>query len=366
MVQHVTIYREENRFAGWPANYGIWNWEDEIVVGFTVGHIDKSGGFHARDSSKPFINQQARSINGGQVWINEYFGGNRPDNRGLSADEHMNPELKLSNLLDLNDHIRYPTQAIRFTHPNFALMCARTGLEKGATSFFYTTTARWTNWNGPYALPDFGQTGIMARTDYIVEGNYSMLLFLTANKANGHEGKVICVRTTDGGQSWSLVSEIGGEPKGEQAFNIMPASLKLDDDRILCAVRCHDGEEDTNWIDLYQSDDNAETWTHIARPVTFGGVRSHGNPPTLNQLSDGRLVMTYGNRVAPFTIEARISPDRGQTWDEPIILRSGGGNHDIGYSRTVVLPDDTLVTVYYFNEEAEAERFIEASIWKTE
>ena len=36
-MKHVTLYREEGRYAGWPANYGIWCWENEIVVGFTVG-----------------------------------------------------------------------------------------------------------------------------------------------------------------------------------------------------------------------------------------------------------------------------------------------------------------------------------------
>ena len=37
VLKNVTIYRESGRFAGWPANYGIWSWENEIVVGFTVG-----------------------------------------------------------------------------------------------------------------------------------------------------------------------------------------------------------------------------------------------------------------------------------------------------------------------------------------
>ena len=67
-MQHVTIYREAGRFAGWPANYGIWSWGDEIVLGFTLGYHRSNAGFHARDREKPFVGMQARSLDGGQPW----------------------------------------------------------------------------------------------------------------------------------------------------------------------------------------------------------------------------------------------------------------------------------------------------------
>ncbi len=47
-MQHATIYREEGRYAGWPANYGIWSWGDEIVVGFTVGYHKTVSGISGR------------------------------------------------------------------------------------------------------------------------------------------------------------------------------------------------------------------------------------------------------------------------------------------------------------------------------
>jgi hypothetical protein len=34
---NVIIYKQPERFAGWPANHGIWSWGDEIVVGFEAG-----------------------------------------------------------------------------------------------------------------------------------------------------------------------------------------------------------------------------------------------------------------------------------------------------------------------------------------
>ena len=60
-MHHVTVYRATGRYAGWPANYGIWSWGDEIVTGFTLGYHDNGGGFHARDTGRPFVAMQVRS-----------------------------------------------------------------------------------------------------------------------------------------------------------------------------------------------------------------------------------------------------------------------------------------------------------------
>ena len=30
--QNVTVFKEKNRFAGWPANNGIWFWGEEIIL----------------------------------------------------------------------------------------------------------------------------------------------------------------------------------------------------------------------------------------------------------------------------------------------------------------------------------------------
>ena len=44
----------------------------------------------------------------------------------------------------------------------------------------------------------------MARTDYLVNGPPDCLLFLTASKADGREGRPFAARTTDGGLSWRV------------------------------------------------------------------------------------------------------------------------------------------------------------------
>jgi hypothetical protein len=362
-LEHVIIYREKGRFAGWPANYGIWSWGNEIVVGFTAGYLDPQGGFHARDRNRPMTPMQARSLDGGQTWQVQPTPCRTPGNRGLSVDDQLSAGLRSSAILDGENAPVDCPGGIDFRHPDFALMCARTGLGAGTVSWFYTSADRCRSWQGPFWLPTFGQPGVEARTDYLLSGRLECLLFLTATKANGQEGRIFCAHTADGGKSFQFVAWIGDEPQG---FAIMPASARLRSGRILVAVRCRGGKdgdgEAHSWIDLYASDDEAATWTYVTRPVPDTG--KGGNPPTLTRLHDRRLCMTYGFRNPPFGMRARLSSDDGATWGEEIILRDGAGNHDIGYPRTVQRSDGTIITAYYFNDSPGGERYIAATLWK--
>ncbi len=357
-MHHVTVYRKEGRYAGWPANYGIWSWGDEIVVGFTLGYHKADGGFHARDRDRPFVTMQARSTDGGETWDVDAMPCRAPGGGGLSADEHMRSDLGVGKALSGKEGLMTLEQDLDLTHPDLALMCARSGLNAGARSWFYVSLDRCRTWLGPHRLPMFSQTGVAARTDYIISGPKECVLFLTASKPNGDEGRVFCARTSDGCRSFRFLSWVTPEPEG---FTIMPASIRLRKSRVLVAVRCRE-PTDRNWIDLYESKDDCATWRFVNRPVANTGTG--GNPPTLTMLADGRLCLTYGYRDPPFGLRARLSEDEGMTWGEEIILRDDGGNHDLGYPRTVQRADGKIVTVYYFNDHPEGERYLAATVWQ--
>ncbi len=363
-MRQVTIFREPGRFGGWPANYGIWHWGDEIVVGFTVGAHQTVERGHAIDKSQPVVNMQARSLDRGESWQLEAFNGSRPGGRGLSADEHMNAGLRLAEVMEATT-AAIPSEPLNFAQPDSALMLGRTGLRRGVFSFFYVSGDRCRSWDGPYRLPMFGTPGIAARTDYIIQGERSALLFLSANKGDGEEGKTICVRTDDGGMRFERLADVLEEPSGAGDFATMPSTIQLPGGRLVCALRRRKGARGYSWIDLYASDDSARSWRWLNRPVEFQQPGHAGNPPCLKRLSDGRLLLFYGKRDN-YTICARLSEDEGMSWSREIVLRAGGGCWDMGYVRAVVLDDDSVVAAYYFNDrpDGDGERFIEATLWQ--
>lgn len=335
-AEHHIVYKEAGRFGGWPANHGIWSWGDEIVVGFRAAYFKAERDRHAMDRERPQGDYLARSLDGGRTWRVE-----TPPQ--LTPPEYGGPASSDS------------PGGFDFTAPGFALTF-RYGA--GPEARFYVSTDRCRTWRGPYKFPLLGQPRVMARTDYQVLSKREMLVFLTVAKGAGREGRVLCARTTDGAKTWAFVSWIGPEPGG---FSIMPSTVRLGPRELLTAVRRH--EESGNWIETWRSRDNGLSWEAGVRAVPSTGEKN-GNPPSLLRLKDGTLVVTYARRAEPFAILARASKDNGKSWSDEITVRAGGGNWDLGYTRTVQRADGKLVTVYYFNDHADAERYIAASVWQ--
>lgn len=341
----VDVYKRPGHFAGWPANYGIWSWGNEIVVGFEAGsfHLRQPGQHeHSIDYQRPSEHLLARSLDGGETWTIEKPAGllAPPGTKvaGVPVEPGGKPVTDCPGGLD-------------FSSPGFAITFRMADVDIGPSRFYYSTD-RGKSWQGPYRVGNFGQKGIAARTDYLINGPHDMTVFLTAAKSNGHEGRVICVRTRDGAKTWDFVSFVTPEPKG-QDHAIMPSSIRLSGQTIVTLVRYR------NWIDVYRSEDDGLTWKYLSRAA--GEI---DNPPSLVHLKDGRLALTYGRRIAPFGIRARLSSDAGQTWGSETILRDDGGCWDLGYTRSVQRPDGKIVTVYYFNDSPDHERQIAATIWE--
>jgi hypothetical protein len=324
--KNVVVYFEKGRYGGWPANYGIWSWDNEILVGFNQGyHKDQGPMRHSIDREKPRYDMFARSTDGGETWTIEA------------------PFIK--------DNTE-PLTPVNFTHPDFALRVTYFG-GSGKVLISYDRGKTWLNL---VDLPNYDTPGLQARTDYIVDDASTCTLFLTAAKQDGNEGRPLCVRTTDGGATWNFLSWIGPEPTG---FAIMPSTVRLSATDLLTVVRRR--EDTKRWQSAYRSQDNGASWHYLNDPNADLG---EGNPSSLIKLQDGRLCLTYGFRAAPFRIGAKLSDDNGETWSDEIVLRDDGANRDQGYTRTIQRPDGKIVTIYYFNIESRGpERYIAATIW---
>ncbi len=350
-AEHVKVYYEPGRFGGWPANYGMWNWEDEILVAYSKGwDKDLGATAHHIDREKPEEFWFARSLDGGKTWTHEHPAAEQGQMipRGVALHGTETPGLALPEIVD-------QTEPMDFSHPDFCLTFRMDNYHGGTSRYEYSYD-RGKTWTGPFALPNFGTAGTAARTDYIINGKHDMYIFITVAKENKREGRPMVARTQDGGVTWDFVSWIGPEPAG---FAIMPSTVRLSSREFLTTLRCREGT--FRWMEQWRSVDGAKTWTKEANPVDYMG---EGNPPMLNQLPNGYLCLTYGFRAYPFSIRARLSTDSGATWGPEIILRNDGIDRDIGYVRSIVRPDGKVVTTYYISDEKTGpERYIGATIW---
>lgn len=342
-AHNVVVYREPGRYAAWPANHGIWSWGNEIVVGFESGYFKEQKDRHSIDWDRPAEHLLARCVDGGETWTVERHPDLRPPDGMKVAGVLTEPGGKQA--------VDCPG-GIDFSLSGFALTARMSEADAGPSRFYYSMD-RGKSWMGPYNIPNFGFKGTAARTDYIVYGKHDLVLFITVPKSNSKEGRIMVIRTTDGAKTWHVVSYIGDEPAGDD-YAIMPSSVQLSPSTVLTAIR------HPHWIELWRSDDNLKTWHFVSRPAPD---LPRGNPPSMVSLHDGRIAITYGYRSAPYQIRARVSSDNGQTWGPEIILRSNAGAWDLGYSRSVQRPDGKIVTIYYWSDAHDQERYIGATIW---
>lgn len=354
-VQHIKVYYEQGMYGGWPANNGIWIWDNEILVGFSKGIYKDLGSKHNIDRDKPQLHLLARSKDGGTNWSIE-----DPATKGLLPHGHFvakpRTDLPQQPVLQLKE-------PINFQNPGLAL-AAYSNSDAGESRYWFSYDKGY-NWTGPFALPNFGTPGTAARTDYIVDGKNECTLFITAAKSNGKEGRLLAVKTIDGGKTWNLLSPIGEEPEG---YAIMPASARISANEILITARQREG--DHSFIPVWASYDNGKSWTQLKNACDDTGI---GNPPAMVRMKDGRLCLVYGYRSDAESIEAktktsdiraRLSNDNGKTWSRDYILRNDGSGQDIGYPRIVQRPDGKIVAIYYFmDKKTGKERYIGATIW---
>lgn len=353
VVSHSVIYFEKDRFGGWPANHGIWNWGDEILVGFTAAHYkDRGPRTHATDPDRPEHHFFARSHDGGVTWtISD------PSEQGVLVPRG---EMLFGTPLPgvVIPPIRMLDKAIDFTHPDLALTLRPSDFRGNGQSFFYYSYDRGKSWNGPFSLPLFNTPGIAARTDYIVNGPHDLIALLTAGKSNGREGRTLAVQTKDGGMNWEFLSWVGPEA---DSYHIMPSTVRLNAKELLSVIRVQGGT-----LAAYHSANNGVSWKLRTYPVARTG-NGRSNPASLLKLRDGRLAAVYGYRAEPFGIRAKLSSDEGRTWGDELVLRDDAANWDLGYPRSVQRSDGKVVSIYYYQDKTHGpERYIAQTIWDPE
>jgi len=356
-IQNLIAAREEGKFLGWPANNGLWSWDNgkEILVGFSCGKFVEQEGHNIEGLSDDALGIEThlcRSLDGGHTWSVE-----NPDHFVGDGGE-----------------VTPSPGGIEFDNPGFALRVIGVGYHGTSDpegGFFYSYT-RGKSWNGPYRFgalmdnPNLEGMECTSRTGYLVTGKQSCLVFMSARpKENGAgRDKSFVAETTDGGKSFQFISWI--VPLDDPNRAVMPAVVMTGDGTIVVALRRRIIGQDVCWVDCYSSSDKGRTWSFLSR---VGETGSHnGNPPALALLKDGRLACAYGDR-SRVRMFVRMSSDHGHSWGDELVLREdfqpdSFGDKDFGYPRLVQNHEGEMLALYYWANSEHPQHHIAASIWK--
>ena len=193
-----------------------------------------------------------------------------------------------------------------------------------------------------------GNAGVFAN---IVEMGDGTLLMPITDRLSDARKVGMLIASRDRGQTWEPYSEIvswQSEDANAPTFGL-PSVLAYDD-REMLAVGWTVAEHGTL---VTRSSDAGMTWSPVERVDTRGACMH------LCVTKSGATLMSYGYRHEPYGITVLPSYNRGKTWDMnlAVSLRSDGAMRDIGYPWTTQLSDGRLLCVYYFNVHEEEKKY---------
>ncbi len=363
--RHSVVYHRPDAWAAVPANNGMsgpaWQWDDEILVGFTKGVFQGTEPGHQVQDELPLESWLSRSHDGGETW-NEW----RPENY---VGQSLVP--------------KPPEGNVNFSGPGFVMRVVGNGYHGNEGAHWFYSDDRGAAWNGPFDFgdlldhPELAGKEFTGRTAYLVGDSNELYLFLSARIRTDPSGrdlqislveKSFLVRSDDGGKTFSFVSWI--VPWDDPCRGVMPQPVRISKTKIIAALRRKSPWN--HWIDCYQSEDNGLSWSYLSKvettEVSWTGAYHNGNPSALVLLADGRLCCCYGDRSnGGECIAARFSEDDGQTWSVRHVIReefqSVSGMADLGYVRLFQRPDGKCVAVYFWCSKERPQTHIECTIF---
>lgn len=184
------------------------------------------------------------------------------------------------------------------------------------------------------------------------------LLYIGNGVWNNKSGIVI-EESTDDARSWNVITSI---PKSKEIIVSSslsePHIVELASGKLLAMVR-HEPKDRQCFLLQSESKDGGMTWS----PLHITGI--WGYPPHLLQLKNGWVIVTYGYRLAPYSIRACISRDEGKTWDiENQVTLANALGPDMGYPSSVQLADGSILTAFYQAEKAGGPTVLHSSHWR--
>lgn len=174
----------------------------------------------------------------------------------------------------------------------------------------------------------------------LYEAKDGRVLWIVAAYDSTRKTSNYLLTSRDKGLTWKFTGEVAKDPKilfNEASVYETPKgdivgflrTANFDDQAVI--ARSKDGGKTFNW-----------------ESMVF-----QGHPLNALRLPDNRVLLTYGYRHQPFGIRARILNAECTDFKTApeIVLRTDGGNGDIGYTWPVQLDRNRVLVVYYFNKD---------------
>lgn len=179
--------------------------------------------------------------------------------------------------------------------------------------------------------------------------------FATAASGAAYNPELAAAESTNDGQSWRVIGDIPTLPgHGASKYHELHAAQAANG-TIIAHIRNHN---ELHYYETLQteSQDGGRTWS-TPHPIGVWGF-----PAFLLRASDGRLITTVGHRREPNGIQISISEDNGKRWLQaaPINTDSGG---DFGYPSTVELAPGTFLSLWYDRQNRE-QAFLRLARWQ--
>lgn len=344
IIESKVICKQPGRYIGWPSVARTPG--GELLTVFS-GDRDQ----HICPFGKTFL---IRSANNGETWSTPELVNNTPlDDRDAGILACADGTLIVSWFTS------------HYTTERYLAMCPPAEQERWQrhlSAVLPADVARWTQhpaddgtrwlghwvrrstdggqtWGEPIVAPPSTPHGPIELADgrllYLGIGGYD----------RAHQTSALLVaESSNGGQTWTTIARIPMFPAPNE-FLCEPHLVEAEPGQLLAMARhearSNQGRHLGGLLWQFESDDGGYTWSK-PHPTDI-----LGKPPHLIRLHDGRVLVTYGYRHAPFGQRACLSHDGGQTWGREIVLRDDAPNNDLGYPASVELDDGSILTVYY-------------------
>jgi hypothetical protein len=368
-IDNAVAYRNEDEFVSHPYTRGFWEAPDgRLICNFSVATADYA---EAARGHPELLNHTYLVTNGvggrramtvesddrGRTWHMTSADRSRPNNDvmtpriGIDGKKGGLPELAPVDFEDPNvlvtnfNHLYMTADPLVADYYEYLKTIVDAPERQ---SFFRISRDAGKNWSRSAMLQLDGLSNLAAYDSATVRADGRCLLFMTGSSTGyqgqgGTSGPLVYLSTEDG-TDFHFLSWVAPDRHGGPAF-MYPRGVALPNGRLLCVLRRDMDWADSQWTEIYYSDDGGGTWDFLSRATDFGAPAA----PLL--MSDGRLVLVYGRRLDRPGIRAVVSEDGGRTWSPELIVREDAGSWDIGYPRAWEASPGRIGVIYYYNDK---------------